>query len=81
MSISKMSISMPESLRSFISLKIHRGGYGSVSEYFRELVRQDQKNDLAIANTLVPHEPERTGYRQDGERDRYRGNSSDPYRR
>jgi len=81
MSISKISISMSEPLMSFISRKVHFGGYGSVSEYFRELVRQDQKNDLAIANGLVPREPERNGFRQDGDQDRYRVHGSDQYRR
>ncbi|MHC5855216.1 ribbon-helix-helix domain-containing protein, partial [Nostoc sp.] len=30
-------------MRTYIEEKVATGGYSSVSEYFRELVRQDQK--------------------------------------
>lgn len=38
-----MNISLPDSLKSFIEERVSHGGYSTVSEYFRELVRQDQK--------------------------------------
>lgn len=39
-----MNISLPDTLKSFIETRVSRDGYGNVSEYVRELVRQDQKS-------------------------------------
>lgn len=38
-----MNISLPDTLKSFIDTRVSNDGYGNVSEYVRELVRQDQK--------------------------------------
>lgn len=38
-----MNISLPETLRAFIEERVAQGGYGTVSEYFRELIRADQR--------------------------------------
>lgn len=38
-----INISLPETMRAYIEEQVAQGGYSSVSEYFRELVRQDQK--------------------------------------
>lgn len=38
-----MNISLPDSMRAYIEEQVASGGYSTVSEYFRELVRQDQK--------------------------------------
>ncbi|MEH2184226.1 type II toxin-antitoxin system ParD family antitoxin [Nostoc sp.] len=38
-----ISISLPDAMRIYIEEKVATGSYSSVSEYFRELVRQDQK--------------------------------------
>jgi antitoxin ParD1/3/4 len=38
-----MNISLPDSMRAYVESQVANGGYSSVSEYFRELVRQDQK--------------------------------------
>lgn len=38
-----MNISLPESLKQFVDRHIARGGYSSVSEYVRELIRADEK--------------------------------------
>ncbi len=38
-----MNISLPDALKSFVDEQVQRGGYGTVSEYIRELVRRDQK--------------------------------------
>jgi antitoxin ParD1/3/4 len=35
-----MNISLPETLREFVEQAVNAGGYSSVSEYMRELVRQ-----------------------------------------
>ncbi len=38
-----MNISLPNSMRTYVEEQVANGGYGTVSEYFRELVRKDQK--------------------------------------
>ncbi len=38
-----MNISLPEALRDFIESTVNAGGYSSVSEYMRELIRKDQE--------------------------------------
>ncbi len=38
-----MNISLPDPLREFVEKCVSEGGYSTASEYFRELVRADQK--------------------------------------
>lgn len=38
-----MNISLPDPMKAFVDEQVHSGGYGSASEYVRELVRRDQK--------------------------------------
>ena len=38
-----MNISLPDSMRTYIEAQVAQGGYSTASEYFRELIRQDQK--------------------------------------
>src|SRR6266511_713271 len=38
-----MNIALPESLKRFVRRRVEDGGYGSTSEYLRELIRMDQK--------------------------------------
>lgn len=45
--VKSMNISLPDAMRTYIEEKVAAGGYSSVSEYFRELVRQDQKRQAA----------------------------------
>lgn len=40
--MSTMNISLPESLKSFVDEQVSLGGYGTSSEYVRELIRKDQ---------------------------------------
>lgn len=37
-----MNISLPDTLKSFVDEQVNRGGYGTSSEYVRELIRKDQ---------------------------------------
>ena len=37
-----MNISLPDSLRSFVDEQVDSRGYGTSSEYLRELIRKDQ---------------------------------------
>jgi antitoxin ParD1/3/4 len=38
-----MNIALPESLKMFVQEQVERGGYSSVSEYVRELIRAEQR--------------------------------------
>lgn len=40
-----VTISMPESLKEFLEHEVETKGYGNVSEYMRELLRQAQAKD------------------------------------
>ena len=37
-----MNISLPEALKAFVDEQVASGGYGTSSEYIRELIRRDQ---------------------------------------
>ncbi len=38
-----MNVALPESMKSFVQERVSEGGYSSVSEYVRDLIRADQK--------------------------------------
>jgi antitoxin ParD1/3/4 len=40
--MSTMNVSLPESLKSFVDQQVEQRGYGTSSEYIRELIRKDQ---------------------------------------
>ena len=40
--MSTMNISLPDTLKSFVDERVNQGGYGTSSEYVRELIRKDQ---------------------------------------
>ncbi|MCU7374327.1 type II toxin-antitoxin system ParD family antitoxin [Paucibacter sp. O1-1] len=40
--MSTMNISLPDPLKSFVDEQVSQRGYGSSSEYVRELIRKDQ---------------------------------------
>ena len=46
-----MNISLPDSLKGFVEQQVAQGGYGTSSEYVRELIRKDQ--DRAALRRLV----------------------------
>lgn len=41
--MTSINISLPDSMRVYVEQQVASGGYTSASEYFRELVHQDQK--------------------------------------
>jgi antitoxin ParD1/3/4 len=43
--MSTMNISLPENLKSFVDEQVAGGGYGTSSEYVRELIRKDQDRE------------------------------------
>ncbi len=40
--MSTMNISLPEPLKNFVDERVANAGYGTSSEYLRELIRRDQ---------------------------------------
>lgn len=44
--MSTMNISLPEALKAFVDHQVADRGYGSSSEYVRELIRRDQDRHL-----------------------------------
>lgn len=55
MATTTMNISLPESLKAFVDERLNREGYGTASEYIRELIRADQKRreDQELERLLV----------------------------
>lgn len=47
-----MNISLPDALKSFVDDQVKSGGYGTSSEYVRELIRKDQDR-LKLRNLLL----------------------------
>ena len=41
--MSTMNISLPDSLKQFVDQQVSTAGYGTSSEYVRELIRHDQE--------------------------------------
>ena len=41
-----MNIALPESMKHFVQERVAEGGYSSVSEYVRDLIRADQKRKV-----------------------------------
>jgi antitoxin ParD1/3/4 len=46
--LTSMNVSLPRSQRDFVEQRVNSGGFGSTSDYIRELIRQDQR-ELARA--------------------------------
>ena len=57
--MSTMNISLPETLKSFVDQQVSDRGYGTSSEYVRELIRKDQDRQhlrgLLMAGAASPH--------------------------
>ena len=41
--MSAMNISLPDALKSFVDAQVSEGGYGTSSEYVRDLIRKEQE--------------------------------------
>lgn len=50
--MSTMNISLPESLKNFVDEHVAKAGYGTSSEYVRELIRRDQDR-LHLRSLLI----------------------------
>ena len=47
MSRNTMSFALPENMREYIDARVSDGSYGNTSEYLRELIRRDQREQAA----------------------------------
>ncbi len=50
--MSTMNISLPDTLKSFVDEQVSQRGYGTSSEYVRELIRKDHDR-LRLRNQLL----------------------------
>lgn len=41
-----LNISLPEAMKAWVDTQVAHGGYGTTSEYFRQLVREDQQRQF-----------------------------------
>lgn len=59
--MSTINVSLPDDLRSFVDERVDRSGYGSTSEYVRDLIRRDQDRQqlrsLVLEGASSPHRP------------------------
>ena len=74
--MSTMNISLPDTLKSFVDEQVSQRGYGTSSEYVRELIRKDQdrlqlRGLLLAGAASAPTVPADASY-FDGLRDRVR---------
>lgn len=75
--MSTMNISLPDTLKSFVDEQVSQRGYGTSSEYVRELIRRDQdrlqlRNLLLAGASSAPSAPVNETYFE-GLRERVRG--------
>ena len=47
MSRNTMSFALPENMREYIDARVSDGSYGNTSEYLRDLIRRDQREQAA----------------------------------
>ena len=45
-----MNVSLPEKLKEYVDGRVEAGGYGTASEYVRDLIRQDFENQRKERN-------------------------------
>jgi antitoxin ParD1/3/4 len=74
-----MNISLPDTLKSFIDEQVSQRGYGTSSEYVRELIRKDQERlqlrSLLLAGAASRPTASADGAYFDGLRNRVRQNA------
>ncbi|MFZ4651563.1 MAG: type II toxin-antitoxin system ParD family antitoxin [Rubrivivax sp.] len=75
--MSTMNISLPDAMKSFVDEQVSQRGYGTSSEYVRELIRRDQdrlqlRNLLLVGASSAPAAPVNETYFE-GLRERVRG--------
>ncbi len=72
-----MNVSLPDALKSYVDERVSGGGYGTHSEYVRQLIRQDQDRQdlrrLLLAGASSPPTAPADAAYFDGLRARVRG--------
>lgn len=58
--MSTMNISLPETLKSFVDEQVNSRGFGTSSEYVRELIRKDQER-VQLRGLLLDGAASQTG--------------------
>lgn len=53
MAMANLNISLPESMRAFVESKVERRGYGTISEYLRDLIREDERKESEYFDRLI----------------------------
>jgi len=48
-----MNVSLPEKLKEYVDGRVEAGGYGTASEYVRDLIRQDLENQRKERNECL----------------------------
>jgi len=61
-----ITISLPQHLRTFVEGRVEAEGFGTVSEYFRTLIRQDQRMQLRIKEENERQRSMNTPYHRHG---------------
>ena len=56
-----MNISLPAALKQWVDQQIDQGGFGTASEYMRQLIREEQKRQTRLAVEAKLEEAERSG--------------------
>lgn len=51
--MTNLNISVPDSMRIYIENKIEREGYGTISEYIRDLIRADEREESEYFDRLI----------------------------
>lgn len=51
--MANLNISLPDSMRAFVENKIEREGYGTISEYLRDLIRADERREMEYFDKLI----------------------------
>ena len=51
--MTNINISLPEKMRPFVEEKVERDGYGTISEYLRELIRSDERRESSYFDKLI----------------------------
>lgn len=74
--MSTMNVSLPDELKSFVDERVGAGGFGSTSEYVRDLIRRDQERErlrgLLLDGAASPPGPIADGSYFESLRDRVR---------
>ena len=59
--MSTMNVSLPDELKSFVDERVGHGGFGSTSEYVRDLIRRDRERERLRWNLLAVDFHDRCG--------------------